>query len=308
MRNQAFALPIEFSWKVARGGYRWIVESGKRYLCAVDALEKPDWPDPFDRYQQIYRPLEERTGLFREFAELKPTEAQILAFANRYGQLGQVTNLKHDSRFGLIRVRGEMLEDWKREIQTIKSAVTLWDAINDGNKKELVRFRSQFDLLQLPLAVRRRLHLDKADPLMAVLGAIQRDADARLREHVAARLVFSGDNPRLRVCLMPQNLLGALWLQVATSVDVLKSFLKCAQCGAPFEISRAPRTGKRTDARFCSARCRVNHYRGRIERARRLRAAGRSEVEIAHKLETRLSTLRRWLLESEGGRKRGRPS
>ena len=198
-----------------------------------------------------------------------------------------------------------MLEDWKREIQTIKSAVTLWDAINDGNKKELVRFRSQFDLLQLPLAVRRRLHLDKADPLMAVLGAIQRDADARLREHVAARLVFSGDNPRLRVCLMPQNLLGALWLQFATSVDVLKSFLKCAQCGAPFEISRAPRTGKRTDARFCSARCRVKHYRGRIERARRLRAAGRSEVEIARELKTQLSTVRGWLLESGGRRGHG---
>lgn len=308
MHNQAFAIPIEFSWKVARGGYRWITESGKRYLCAVDALEKPDWPDPFDRYQQIYRPLEERTGLFREFAELKPAETQILAFANRYGQLGQVINLKHDSRFGQIRVRGEMLEDWKREIQTIRSAVTVWDAIHDGNKKELARFKSLFDLPQLPLAARRRLHLDKADPLMAALAAIQRDADARLREHVAVRLVFSGDTPRLRVCLLPQNLLGALWLQFAASVDVLKSFLKCAQCGAPFEISRDPRTGKRTDARFCSARCRVNHYRGRIERARRLRDAGRSEVEIARELKTQLSTVRGWLLEGEHGRRHGRRS
>jgi hypothetical protein len=104
----------------------------------------------------------------------------------------------------------------------------------------------------------------------------------------------------LRVCLQPQNLLGALWLQFAASVDVLKSFLKCALCDAPFEISRDPRTGKRTDARFCSARCRVNHYRSRIERARRLRAAGRSEVEIARELKAQLSTVRAWLLESRG--------
>lgn len=308
MRNQAFAIPIEFTWKVARGGYCWIVESGKRYLCAVDALEKPDWPDPFDRYEQMYRPLEERTGLFREFAELKPTEAQILAFANRYGQLGQVTDLKHDSRFGPIRVRGEMLEDWKREIRTIKSTVTLWDAINDGNKNELARFKSLFDLPQLPFAVRRRLYLDKADPLMAALGAIQRDADARLGEHVAARLVFSGDSPRLRICLLPQNLLGALWLQFAASVDALKNFLKCVQCGASFEISRDPSTGKRTDARFCRARCRVNHYRDRIERARRLRAAGRSEAEIARELKSQLSTVRGWLVEGAGGRGHGRRS
>ena len=94
MRNQAFALPIEFSWKVARGGYRWIAESGKRYLCAVEALEKPDWPDPFDRYQQIYRPLEERTGLFRAITHLTH-----LSNGAKLAEIGaQISEVCHEPR------------------------------------------------------------------------------------------------------------------------------------------------------------------------------------------------------------------
>jgi hypothetical protein len=42
--------------------------------------------------------------------------------------------------------------------------------------------------------------------------------------------------------LQPLNLLGALWLQFALAVDLLKRFVKCAECGAPFEVSRGLRT------------------------------------------------------------------
>lgn len=304
MRNeQAFAIPIEFSWNVAARGYRWISQSGKRYLCAIDALEQPDWPGMLGTYERTYRPLEERTGLFREFVELKPTEAQILEFANRYGQLGLHVDLPHEAPFGLTLLRCETLEAWKQEIEDLTSAVSLWDALAAGRREELARFKGQFDLEQLPLAFQRRFHLDEDDPAMAALSAIQTRAEARLIKNVAARLLFPGNRPRLRVCLTPLNLLGAIWLQFVAAVDVLKRFQKCAQCGAPFEISRDPRTGKRIDARFCSTRCRVNQYRDRIERARRLRVAGRSDAEIARELGTRAGIVKSWLKKNHSHRR-----
>ena len=308
MPKESFAIPIEFTWSVARSGYRWITDAGEPYLCAVDAFEKPDWPGLPGRYHRSYRPLEERTGLFRELAELKPTKAQILVFANRCGQLDRLANLDSGTAFGLRRVRGEKLEDWKKEIQALKKATILWDTIASGGKAELADLRAKLDLPLVPLAARRRLHLDQADPAMVTLGMIQGTTDAYLQEHVAARFIFSGDDPRLRVFLEPKNLLGALWLQFAAAVDGLKNFAKCPQCGTPFEKSRDPSTGKRTDARFCSPRCRVNHYRGRIELAQRMRAAGRSHAEIARELKTQVSTVKGWLLERESGRVSGRDS
>jgi hypothetical protein len=73
MRNEkSFALPVEFTWKRARAGYQWSDTRRGRILYAVDAL-KPDWQNTFERYETTYRPLEERTGLFREFAALEPS-------------------------------------------------------------------------------------------------------------------------------------------------------------------------------------------------------------------------------------------
>jgi hypothetical protein len=117
--------------------------------------------------------------------------------------------------------------------------------------------------------------------------------------NVETRLLFHEDSPRLGISLMPRDLLGALWLQFAVAVDALKNFAKCAQCGAPFEVSRNPLTGKRPDALFCSARCRVGRYRGRIDQARRLKSEGLPVNEIARKLKTEVRTVNGWLKASK---------
>jgi len=88
-------------------------------------------------------------------------------------------------------VRGEKLEDWRKEIQALKKAVTLWNAVTAGRKEDLADLRAKLDLPLVPLAARRRLHLDRADPAMAALGMIQRTTDDHLQEHVFPRFIFS---------------------------------------------------------------------------------------------------------------------
>jgi hypothetical protein len=115
-------------------------------------------------------------------------------------------------------------------------------------------------------------------------------------EYIDHRLpdVFRENQPRLHLRLQPTTLLGALWLQFGLAVDSLKRFGKCAECDCPFEVSHGRRTGKRTDAKFCSSRCRVGHYRARIEQAQRLRFS-MPPKEIARKLNTSVGVINRWL-------------
>lgn len=296
MRNeQGFAIPVEFSWKIELGGYRWVGQSGKRFLCPSDALERLDWPDPYDRRKRIYRPLNESTVLFREFAELDAAPTAIRDFGNRRGQLSDSANFPVKTEFGERIVHGDSFQDWKKEITDLKLSVNLWDAVTARDERGLVSIAEKLRRTQAPLAVQRQLHLQDADPVMTALAIIRNKCDARLSREVVSRLLFPGNLPRLKFSLEPQSLIGAIWLQFAVAIDVLKSYAKCALCGAPFEISRAPTTGKRTDARFCSDRCRVNNYRARIERARRMSATGRSRSEIARELQTQIQTIRRWV-------------
>src|SRR6266481_5800218 len=113
--EQAFAIPLEFSWKIDLGGYRWVTRAGKKFLCPNDALERLDWPDPYDRRKRIYRPFNESIGLFREFAELDKTPTAICDFANRRGQLNPSANLPVMTKFGQRIVHGDSFEEWKKE-------------------------------------------------------------------------------------------------------------------------------------------------------------------------------------------------
>src|SRR5689334_21211799 len=125
MRNRiGIALPSSFEWSVARAGYRWIDSADGRRICAVDA-EQPDWFGS-DRYETPYHPLK-RSALFREFADLEPTENRILDFANRFGLLGRGGNFTLETTSGPTSVRAETFASWQAETKSLKTAIAFWD-------------------------------------------------------------------------------------------------------------------------------------------------------------------------------------
>jgi hypothetical protein len=288
-----FAPAMDFHWKVAAGGYEWVDSEKGRVLRAVDARQ-PGWNYSSDRYLREYRPLNERSGLFWEFAELDTTEEAIKKFADNSGLLGASPDLELGAQLGPIGVRPEPFAVWKREIEGLRDAMILWRVTTSGSKKLLRQLKAKLSPRDTPLAVQRYLHVDKKDPAMFLLGLLQRTTDLRLRKQVLTRVLFAGNNPRLNLVLQPQSLLGALWLQFAAAVDAQKSFSRCPRCGVMFEVSRDT-SGKRRSARFCSVRCRVANYRGRIDRARQLKGEGTPVREIARALNTRIPTVHNWL-------------
>src|SRR5260221_14562980 len=134
---------------------------------------------------------------------------------------------------------------------------------------------------KLPMKLSHLRHFDDQDPAMAALSAIQRVAWNGLPNQIAVNVIFTGNEPRLQLSLKPLSLLGAIWLQFAAAMEEQRNFEKCKNCGRPFEISRAALTGKRSDAKFCSTRCRVRGYQRRMEQARRLAKSGVSLSKIA---------------------------
>jgi hypothetical protein len=70
-------------------------------------------------------------------------------------------------------------------------------------------------------------------------------------------------------------LLGAMWLQLATSLGGVLDYRLCEECGEYYDSGALlpPRVGAverlhtkaRSDRRFCSNRCRMRSYRRRTE-------------------------------------------
>src|SRR5579871_920045 len=109
---------IEFTWQRPAAGFHWVntetmLDSQRgRFLVPVNDLTQPKRIIP-------YSPLDGRVCLFRELAQVEPTEAGITAFANDYGALGGEISLLKGA------VHGEHLPSWSIEINEMKCLVVL---------------------------------------------------------------------------------------------------------------------------------------------------------------------------------------
>jgi hypothetical protein len=64
-----------------------------------------------------------------------------------------------------------------------------------------------------------------------------------------------------RVAIVPETLLGGLWIQIAQELAAGVKVHACDNCGSPFT---AGVSGRRADARFCSEPCRKQaHYKSK---------------------------------------------
>jgi hypothetical protein len=271
----------DFEWSRVNVGYRWHETPHGPVLVVADG--------PADTGRRRYAPFsEDYARLFRTFAATEPTREGVLGFANLYGLLGPpVGRVFHpDGRVdalpvdalrhpyvgeGLLSSRGfvgELLEapdqsdpwSWVAQIKDLRAFLELADA-----KKSIVR---------LPL--------------------LERLASRYLSQTVGYRLVAGGDENTLHLRLGPHSLIGVLWFQAVQSLAYPTKFVPCRVCAVPIEISRSP-TGTRSDAMFCSNKCKSRDYRARRAEARVLAGRGMKTSEIATKLRTTPPTTRKWL-------------
>jgi len=322
---------FEFHWEVPEGGFHWVDArpQGGNVLEAVAAADATEhtlpvlirqsaWLQPSRRYA----PLVEETGLFRILAEVELSREGLLAFANRYGWLGNTRVTVFDPKFegpGQIACRpGELWRAWMEAVKSLHLAVHLWEMARAHDKaglaqhvrwvdEDLVYCFSDPHWTNSPIEdslppgercwnIRRStedqfLNICPGDLVVPALYCVQFEMNRQLQD-TSARLLWNRSHTRQELCFVPPHLLAAVWLQFAQAVDGNKGYRSCEQCGRWFELS--PQMA-RTDKQFCTNACRSRAARGRQVQASKLYEAGQSIAGIAGTVHSTPAVVQRWI-------------
>jgi len=315
---------LEFTWDVPEQGYRWMKAISFFDTGEAKEAEYLTSGQPVGVMSMVmrYAPLKLYTGLFRTFAETPPTKEGVLAFANKYGHLGDKDNDVFiglpDGKEGHVMGTGETLSFWHKEISAMARALELWDAVKRGTLEVLSRYiawekggvnydsHRGMDTKDLKPPYSRHMEWIAApeihpewlerfrpgDLAFPALFYVQKVINDHLAGRVSPRLLWGRDRTRLGFYIVPGSLIGAMWLQFAQAIDGNKNYRRCEECRTWYEVS--PEVA-RTSKLYCSNACRSRAYRGRQEKARSLYAEGKSIEEVAEVIGTDAATARRWI-------------
>ena len=106
-----------------------------------------------------------------------------------------------------------------------------------------------------------------------------------------------GTQPRLRSRIVPNSLLGGLWLQFHQSIAVNAEYRRCDICKGWFEISAGVNRATKV---HCGDACRTQAYRDRQRRAAELHDQEWSYAAIAKELGSDIPTVKKWVSNRKG--------
>jgi hypothetical protein len=319
---------LQFDWDVPRVGYRWILAAAPQDPAHGPQLALVPAEADHASAPTEYRPAAWDPALFLAFAQLRPDQAEILAFANRHGDLVGTTELQPAESAESVSgstLRGTLLVTWQFQIADMQRLVGLWHLLQQEDRERLtphilwrkdakgglsVHFVSHpagkgepslgFRRTEEVIASRdtRPELLGKfevGDPIVPAWAYLQGEIDLHLHyaaAEVAALMAWDSLRNRPALRLAAPTLLAAVWLQFADAVSNDRLFSRCRECGKWFVV--AP-DAARSHRRFCSNKCRSKAYRERQDRARQLFTAGKTFAEIAEQLGSDVVTVRKWV-------------
>jgi hypothetical protein len=231
------------------------------------------------------------------FAELEVDEATICDFAAKWGLLGgplrrQLATIADIDDPPTPSYWVEFLEDWEWEILWIRHAQELWDAYSSKDGATLRRFitvdsEGPFPAEPKPLLATYRANLQsearwstgrvpdrsfminilrdrspstEADLFEATLYAICFIVNQHLVPAAAVGTRLRTENTGIELCIAPNGLIGAMWLQFALALDGSKDFRRCAVCRRWYACSTGQAKARRI---YCTDACKMRAHRKR---------------------------------------------
>lgn len=309
-----------FRWHCFEGGYEWRVGAsianeqrtrGPKYRDTRFLVERA-----VGERTRVYHPLVHHPTLFKEFAELEPTEAAFAAFAGAYGPLGVGHLLKVPVQTGQT---GEPLSRWLEEWARLRAVVYALDAIQALDATTLercVELRDTGARFRLEMSAEAGVFTHTAGELASVDAvrpwlwkfalsagtrterlarlasgwvqeAINESIDASRNDGEAAvptRILFNHEEGGFTQHVVPRTLLAALWFQCARVLTEHPEFKKCEHCRKWLELSPDAR---RRNSKYCGDRCKVAAYRIRKAKRERKASRGRSRAKSPKPARTR---------------------
>jgi hypothetical protein len=286
---------FDFAWTVPNRGFR--LENGHLVL-----------DDNMFYHARRYFPLRDEPALFRTFVALEPTAEMFLAFANRYGWLG-VNAFGHvpdvpsrhleQETVGSGIYTAEMISRWAHEHSTLSESVAMWQCIEDRDaveiEKQLGWNGSQWicNPGQFGYVVESIPGIEfRVDDIFTPAAIqLQGSVNVRLKLMASPAIIYDPSAGQQILRIIPTNLLGAMWLQLANAITGHKEYRSCVECGTWFEVSKDGRGGTKRKV-FCDTACKVRDYR----RKKALTSEAYSEVnkltpaQPGTKLKTRMAS------------------
>ena len=320
-------VPLNFTWEVVEAGHRWLQTHAMgqstdvrwHYLTPAHgtarALPGAALPPALRLLGTVPRLRRHRSEPGCDQGLRRPLRPARRRLRKRIVLHDQGRDGKHPMGFG------EHVDDWVQEILVMRLAVDLWESARQGDADHLGRMISWADdgtrvsinthpelergqLPETPTHVHRAVIADErldpdilarfvpGDPIGPALHCMQSLINEHLHHRASPRLLWEQNRDRLGLYIVPEGLIGALWLQFARAVERDAKFRQCPECTTWFEVS--PGRG-RTDKQFCSTACRTRAYRKRQAEAARLHGEGQSIEDIARELDSDPDTVRGWI-------------
>jgi hypothetical protein len=323
---------IELSWPVPVDGFEW-VPTGAIYGGTTQFGE---WlapicrgaPPPTRTWNVMNEP-----ALFRNFAELTPTQGEVVEFANRFGPLTNGLAVVHipDYKGGHVALNVETMDIWRGEIDDMRHLLSWWDhlggttanwfqnflkVVSDESGPKLIhelRGSANFDEVVIVSENDDGAHVLASFRRGDIRYAAAHGLSTLLNKKMSAHRLSIRLHPKRGTkqdpvqksargpvayteSLVPPDLLSALWLQFSQSVRGAKEYRQCEQCANWFELTAE----RRGDAKFCKEACRSRAYRARIAKSVRLHNEGVATTAIAEIVGADVKTIAGWIRGQKG--------
>lgn len=186
--------------------------------------------------------LKDFRTLYLEFAKVQTPE-QLLGFVNRFGRLTSNKLKKGQDGWEVERL-GDDVNFVRGHAKTISMTLEMLR----GHVGDLPKWRGgQFEC-EVP-SFGKGAKMVGGIPIPARLGA---------------SLAPDPMTGTWQLKLQPPSLLDAIWLQLGQAIAGSADLKQCSHCGEWFEAGA--NSGKRRDAKFCSAKCKTRYFS--LERSR----------------------------------------
>lgn len=316
---------ISFEWPVCESGYDWVHVEDE---VTARWCEPPDkWPSespigplgggeagnvwagtavlvgpPYflaaldDEHERLTDPTTENPNLFLTFATLSERPADLQAFANRWGLLGEPLGNRPrailEPRLGVIL---EPVSEWIYAIRNFRFLLFIIRRIADGDEGLLSHYVTWDSPSSVtwragsedphPLGIQRIIS-DEVNPewlaeltpgdVLGPAGLYVKDrVNAALAAQLSVKMSVDPKTRKVGLGLVPRSLLAAMYLQLASALVDAAGFRECVVCSKWFEVSGSYST--RNDRIYCSDACRMRAYRNRRKEANTKRDAQKEE-------------------------------
>jgi hypothetical protein len=243
----------------------------------LQTIVRPRDPSPEAKLTHPKMPAD----LYAHFAQLNSgDDAAILGFANEYGLLG-LPETKVSVEQG-VSIGGEATDAWHRASATMNSAIERWrlaQTKKPGARKTLKREEREMPA-RAPARTSDELKQVERDEEMKwkwvepalALGDLEQELNKWL---CSLAMIRTDNDQKLRLRVVPRDLLQALWLQLAQDVSADKIVRQCANSNCKEWIVATPGT-RSFRKKSCSDTCRQLLFQKRRHKRRpsRTRADG----------------------------------